>query len=533
MNDKIILTAKVKKEEKTLKKVLKKENLVSPHPSLGFFHFIYSPIEDANGNGVRLSEKAVEKSIKQLRGTQANINHERLAGCGAIVDAWVNKNDEIEIVVSFFKNLFPKEYKEAIELAKKGKLFVSFELCTDPKTVEKLADGTRRLHDIEWEGVGILMNVKPAYSNARILETAMKIIEDTFNQEDKQLVYASTKDIIKKWTKIGELIEKALTEKGDNTMDKKAQEALLAKFREDVIAELGEEAVKNWSDEQWEAELQKRASAVDETESKATDASEEKAEESKDKKEENDKEVKKSEDKKVEESKDIEEAVDCECVDCGKVIKSSEHCKDIKCSECGGEMRRKDRPGKGTNKASEDEVKDEESKSEKTTIVTEDKIKIEQTYDDEIKKETTKTEAERVVKRDGKTVVEEKVNREVTYTYAQMEEIKAEYDKQLEEKDKEIAFLKENAKKVVEIRAELGDFVKDLSDEDLIDESKLENARLKKRVHELENKDVETASDKEEEKEDLKTGHEEVDQKEEETADERVGNYLKSKYGKK
>jgi predicted RNA-binding Zn-ribbon protein involved in translation (DUF1610 family) len=37
----------------------------------------------------------------------------------------------------------------------------------------------------------------------------------------------------------------------------------------------------------------------------------------------------------------------CECLDCGHVMESEEHCVDIECPECGGEMRRKERPGKG------------------------------------------------------------------------------------------------------------------------------------------------------------------------------------------
>jgi len=47
-----------------------------------------------------------------------------------------------------------------------------------------------------------------------------------------------------------------------------------------------------------------------------------------------------------------ESSFQCECLKCGKIINSDKHCKDIKCPECGGEMRRKDRPGKGQpNKA--------------------------------------------------------------------------------------------------------------------------------------------------------------------------------------
>jgi len=38
---------------------------------------------------------------------------------------------------------------------------------------------------------------------------------------------------------------------------------------------------------------------------------------------------------------------ECECLDCGHVMSSDEHCRNIKCPECGGEMRRKERPGPG------------------------------------------------------------------------------------------------------------------------------------------------------------------------------------------
>ncbi len=37
----------------------------------------------------------------------------------------------------------------------------------------------------------------------------------------------------------------------------------------------------------------------------------------------------------------------CECIKCGYVMTSSEHCRDIKCPKCGGQMRRIERPGPG------------------------------------------------------------------------------------------------------------------------------------------------------------------------------------------
>jgi predicted RNA-binding Zn-ribbon protein involved in translation (DUF1610 family) len=60
---------------------------------------------------------------------------------------------------------------------------------------------------------------------------------------------------------------------------------------------------------------------------------------------------------KLEEIKTEEAAYECECLVCGKIISSEQHCKDTKCPECGGEMRRKDRPGTGNGteeKASEE-----------------------------------------------------------------------------------------------------------------------------------------------------------------------------------
>lgn len=37
----------------------------------------------------------------------------------------------------------------------------------------------------------------------------------------------------------------------------------------------------------------------------------------------------------------------CECIECGKKIKSSKHCNELTCPECGGRMRREERPGIG------------------------------------------------------------------------------------------------------------------------------------------------------------------------------------------
>lgn len=65
--------------------------------------------------------------------------------------------------------------------------------------------------------------------------------------------------------------------------------------------------------------------------------------------------------------------------------------------------------------------------------------------------------------------------------------------KQLIEAKKEVKMYKENAVKVYERRQELGDFAKDLSDNDIIDNDKFEKAQLKKQVASTEH--IETASE--------------------------------------
>lgn len=61
------------------------------------------------------------------------------------------------------------------------------------------------------------------------------------------------------------------------------------------------------------------------------------------------------------------EMFECECIECGYILKVSEHCKELTCPECGGTMRRSERPGPGEeNDKSEMPIKDEEDKKDDT-----------------------------------------------------------------------------------------------------------------------------------------------------------------------
>jgi len=170
------------------------------------------------------------------------------------------------------------------------------------------------------------------------------------------------------------------------------------------------------------------------------------------------KKVKKVEPKKA-------EKFDCSCVKCGHKVTSTEHCVNLKCPKCGGQMRRASRPGNGKpeekKKAKKKVDKAETQKRDLILYALEDKIVK---YASGIRKLASK------IRSTNKELKTAKV-----------------------EKEDKIKFYKENAKKIHGRRIELGDFAKDLSDEDIVNNDKYEKAQLEKQLSEA--KTIETATE--------------------------------------
>ena len=100
---------------------------------------------------------------------------------------------------------------------------------------------------------------------------------------------------------------------------------------------------------------------------------------------------------KAEDAEEKQEEYECECLACGEVVKTTEHCRDIKCPKCGGEMRRKERPGVGKEAETTVEKKVEEKvveKKEETPTRKSLAIVVPSSYEDEAK-ETNPKEEER------------------------------------------------------------------------------------------------------------------------------------------
>ncbi len=195
MKEKIKIQSKqivsVEEDSKELLDIVSKRGIKVPSVHLGFFKSIYAQIESPNLNGIRLGREAVEKGLPGLIGSQVNFEHLG-AGfvMGNILDAWI-EGDDIQVVYSMFKSVYPDEYERSIELAKEGKLSVSFELLSERDTQEDVGDGTIRLNDIDFVGMGHLMDNPPAEPLAKVSEFAKKTRESLSYINERELVCAS------------------------------------------------------------------------------------------------------------------------------------------------------------------------------------------------------------------------------------------------------------------------------------------------------------------------------------------------------
>lgn len=617
MNEKFYLEAKVQKIDKKIEEAIQKAGIQYPHHSLAFFKAAYAKVDgkSANANNVILME-SVKDDVKYLIGTQVNINHYRKGFIvGSIIDAYVTSEDEIQVIFTFDKLIYSNEYEEALKLMDNDELSVSFELMVEKANIE--VDGAiKKLKKVHFCGCGLLFKLAPAYKDGYVLTTAMKIIEDALNQEDKSLVFASAKNIADKWTKIGEMLEKAINEKQDTInnggiiMDKKANDALLAAQRNIVISEFGEDAVKDWKDEDFCDETKINTLRESLKSNKEIKIEDKKVEvKSEEVRPEQPIVVEEKAEEFVEEDKEIEEGAKWTRKFINSLPDSSfaviepaykegktdnKNCRHLPFKDANGkvdlphlrnalarvnqiqpvtdsisteELRTKainvlEKYRKLLETASDKleteqaEIEKEEIVAQPTKLVTEVTQIVTDIMNPETKQETVVVETETVRTVNDKVQEERKEVVEVTYTYAQVEAIKAEKDaiivakdaeiKQKDEtivnkdslilsKDEEIKFIKENAKKIVEARIELGEYVKDLSDEDLIKNTdKLEIARLKKENAKLkEQKSSETVVANDKTEKEVLTAKTENKIVLDEDSDKLVAQYVKETYNKK
>ena len=164
------------------------------------------------------------------------------------------------------------------------------------------------------------------------------------------------------------------------------------------------------------------------------------------------------------------ESFDCECIKCGHKEKSTEHCKDLKCSKCGGQMRRANRPGIGR------EAEKATNRLNKVLMIAREfKGKLKEAFGiQSLKDKELAYTIEEAKKKDG---IINTVKSEVEVATQQ------------------VKLYKDNALEILTRREKLGNFAKDMSDKQILDEKDYEIATLKKEATEKDVNNIETATD--------------------------------------
>jgi len=429
------LTAKIiASETKPLYKLAQSKGINMPHPSLGIFKSVLAEIEQPNANGIRLGASATKEAVSTLIGCQINYNHLRAGHVlGHIIDAEINSNNDIEVTCIFFRDIYQEQYQEAMELFAQNELTMSFELSADIESQDKLQDGTKRLNDYYFTGAGLLFGLAPACKKARVFELATRNLYNQLTIERQSLIFANNQNTKK--SIMGVLIK--VTNKAEEI---KAEE-IKAEEIEKVIEPIVEVKIE---------EVTPEVLVVIEPENIVEEV-------------------------KAEEPLKIEEPV----VEAPSAIISPEvdTLVNDQLTENKQEVIAEDVPMEETT-----------IKLEPSTVTVEETRKMTDTVDPNQMTETVKVETTMTVKQNDKTVQKETQVTETTYTYAQVEEIKATYEKQVAElneklvaKDAEIVKIKETSDKLAVLKLELGsnEFAKNFTDADYLDVTKVENAKLK------------------------------------------------------
>ncbi len=418
----IQLTAKITASDtEALYDIARARGIQMPHPALGIFTSVLAEIEKPNGNGVRIGEKATESAISTLPGCQINRNHLRTDNVlGHIIDAKINKDKEIEVTCIFFKDIYEEEWENAQELFSKNELTMSFELSADIESQDKLADGTKRLNDYYFTGAGLLFGVKPACKKARVFEIATKKLQEKLNMERQSLIFANNQNSQKSIMEVLNLMADEV---------KKIEEVQAAEVTVETPV----------------VEPTKAEEVVAQPKAETPDVMHVQAEE-----------VKVEEPVKAEEPTKVEEPVveaKVEEVVATPEVKVEEPVVEAKVEEVVAEPVVEE-------KAAEVIAQPEVAPSiEPSTVVTITNQVVVDTMEDNKETVQTQTESVRIVNNEVKEERHEVT--EVTYTYAQVEEIKAGYEKQVAElkeqlvaKDKEVETLKAAKKEEIVVAEE-------------------------------------------------------------------------------
>lgn len=175
------------KDDDELQKVAEKRGIKLPAIDLSIFKCSFCFTNRTNLNGCSLPDDEVKKSLDTLVGKAIDFDHLRERIVGHWLDATL-EGDTMYAYGAFFKGNLQDDYETIKDLMAKKNLAISFEAYGNR---EFRKDGTYDLKDIEFAGGALLITTKPAFPGAGVIEMAnTKVLEFAKAMtEPKQYVY--------------------------------------------------------------------------------------------------------------------------------------------------------------------------------------------------------------------------------------------------------------------------------------------------------------------------------------------------------
>lgn len=197
----IILLEEGKEQDDIMAVAQAKGYILKDSNDLAGFKTIYTFDTAANINKARLPKELLLKALPGIIGKPVDIDHNRIYVVGHYIDyRYIAAKHMVVAYGVFYKSNFGEEWAKAKELFKAGKLGTSYEIWCSKSKRKYLADGTYILTSIEIAGGGLMFKEKPAFPDAKVLELAMKHIDDQKNEyiiptkknyEAEELIFAA------------------------------------------------------------------------------------------------------------------------------------------------------------------------------------------------------------------------------------------------------------------------------------------------------------------------------------------------------
>lgn len=158
------------KNKDELTKIAEKKGLQVPSKDLSIFKCTYAMVDEENRNGCTLPRKEVKKALGSLAGKAVDKDHLRKNTIGYWLDSEL-EGDTIIAYGVFWKSNFSEDYDEIKKRMNEGKVKISFEAWGERKFKE---NGSYDLVDVEFAGGAILLDTVPAFPDAEVLEFSTK-----------------------------------------------------------------------------------------------------------------------------------------------------------------------------------------------------------------------------------------------------------------------------------------------------------------------------------------------------------------------